>query len=337
MLRPAPSIAVLLTTLFLAAGAVAQDPDIARQERETSDQLERPTGGGVVARVQRPDGTLDLPEDATRPPRPTLVPEGAVLINRRGIIVPITGARWAFVFDPDETGHRDDPMFLQPCLRLAEMISLAEARERTVTFLVTGDVFVYRGQNHLLPTRFTTVAYADEDGDGRSSLRDATRRAYDSLAEPPDQPRDPNEPTSEPPSVDDLLRQVEEATSAAESVRQTSRPRSGGDEVRTVMAESSLIVSRTGRLVIGSAGMWEFMMDNGASDPPSSSAGMNDEPIRILPSLNLERMEERARRYGDRAQFIVSGTVTIFEERNYLIPTIYTIKLDRAGNLVPGH
>lgn len=336
MLRPARSIPALLTALLAAAGALAQDPDIARQERETSDQLERPTGGGVVAQVQRPNGTLDLPDDAARPLRPTLVPEGAVLINRRGIIVPITGARWAFVFDPDETGHRDDPMFLQPCLRLAEMISLAEARERTVTFLVTGDVFVYRGQNYLLPTRFTTVAYADEDGDGRTALRDATRRANDALSEPPDQPRDPDEPAPEPPSVDDLLQQVEEATSAAESMRRTTGPRAGEDD-RTVMAESTLIVSRTGRLVIGSTGMWEFMMDNGANDPPSSSAGVRDEPIRILPSLNLERMEDRARRYGDRAQFVVSGTVTIFEERNYLIPTIYTIKLDRAGNLVPGH
>ena len=325
---------------------LADTPDLTEDERQIQRDLSRRSGSGVVAPVERPDGTLEIPTDAARPATGSLIREGAFLIDRRGIIVPVAGRRWAFVFDPDETGKSDDPMFLQPCLRLSEMIRLAESRERTVTFLITGEVFVYRGQNYLLPRRFTTVAYDDERTDAREALRDATRRAGEALAPP--ESDDPDRPTDTPPgttpgttpTVDELLREVERATREAEAARnevgQTTRQRTR-DEDTGILAESTLIVSRTGRLVVGPTGMWEFVTDNGANADPGSTRISIDAPLTVLPSLNLQRMEQRANRYGDRARFIVSGTVTIFENRNYLLPTMFTIELDRAGNLVPGH
>lgn len=316
--------------------AIAQDDTpLTQPEREAREELQRPPAGGVVAPVLRPDNSFTIPEDDSVPSAGSLIPEGAFLIDRRGIIVPVAGQRWAFVYDTDETGEREDPMFLHPCLRLSEMIQLAESRERTVTFLVTGQVYVYRDRNYLLPTRFTTVPYEGEEGAGRDALYNATRRANDSL---PDDDSDAtsNIPSSEPPSVDELLSQVDEATKEAESVRR-AEPRPTSDDVEaSIMAESTLIVSRTGRLVIGPTGIWEFVTDNGVNTREGSQMSL-DAPLAILPCLNLQRMEQRARRYADRALFTVSGTITIFEDRNYLLPTIYTVKLDRAGNLVPGH
>lgn len=318
---------------------LADIPDLTDEERQTQRDLSRRAGSGVVAPVERPDGTLEIPTDAARPATGSLIREGAFLIDRRGIIVPVAGRRWAFVFDPDETGNADAPMFLQPCLRLSEMIRLAESRERTVTFLVTGEVFVYRGLNYLLPRRFTTVAYDDERTDAREALRDATRRAGEALA-PPETGDDPDRPAATPPTVDELLREVERATREAEAARnevgQTTQRRTR-DEDSGILAESTLILSRTGRLVVGPTGMWEFVTDNGANADPSATRISIDAPLTVLPSLNLQRMEQRAARYGDRARFIVSGTVTIFENRNYLLPTMFTVELDRAGNLVPGH
>ncbi|MGQ0628161.1 MAG: hypothetical protein ACT4PL_08700 [Phycisphaerales bacterium] len=102
---------------------------------------------------------------AAQPPG-RLLREGSVLVSRRGRMVKTRAGEWAFVFDSDGTGKADVPMILQPCLRLAEMERIALSGQsgtgtattaEAVTFTVSGQVFVYKGRNYLLPTLAVTT------------------------------------------------------------------------------------------------------------------------------------------------------------------------------------
>ena len=84
----------------------------------------------------------------------TLRREGAFVINRRArmVRVPGEGLPWMVVFDADATGLADPPMYLMPCQMLERVESLAQQHGDAAVFLVSGEVYVYRGANYLLPT-----------------------------------------------------------------------------------------------------------------------------------------------------------------------------------------
>lgn len=89
--------------------------------------------------------------------------EGQFVIARRGQMVRSNSAfaftPYMFQFEPDENGIQDPPMFLQPCQVLEDMEKLVQSRDSKVTFIVTGQVFVFGSPakgtpavNYLLPT-----------------------------------------------------------------------------------------------------------------------------------------------------------------------------------------
>jgi hypothetical protein len=85
--------------------------------------------------------------------------EGQFIITRRGRMVRASGdsSAWMFVFDGDASGIQDPPMFLMPCTLLEDMEGLANRGGDSAIFVVSGQVFVYRGANYLLPTLMRLV------------------------------------------------------------------------------------------------------------------------------------------------------------------------------------
>ena len=109
-----------------------------------------------------------------------LLREGSIVVSRRARMVRgREGTGWALVFDntaaptvvaatataastpPPSPASAppspDVPMILQPCQKLAEMERLALQFGDALTFTVSGQVFVFKGRNYLLPS----VALAD--------------------------------------------------------------------------------------------------------------------------------------------------------------------------------
>jgi hypothetical protein len=86
--------------------------------------------------------------------RARLLREGTFLTSRRGRVVRSSGGDWEFVFDADARGDADPTMILMPCLNLAGMERIAEKKGEAATFTVTGQVFIYRDRNYLLPTLY---------------------------------------------------------------------------------------------------------------------------------------------------------------------------------------
>ncbi|MBI1371978.1 MAG: hypothetical protein GC159_04355 [Phycisphaera sp.] len=97
----------------------------------------------------------------TAPALPTgpLRPQGSLVISRRGRMIRASGGMtpWAFVFESDGPTLKDPPMFLMPCEELQQMEQVIDRKQDRAVFEVSGEVYVYRGANYLLPTRMGEV------------------------------------------------------------------------------------------------------------------------------------------------------------------------------------
>ncbi|MCX5659528.1 MAG: hypothetical protein NTW19_07365 [Planctomycetota bacterium] len=83
----------------------------------------------------------------------TLRREGEFVVERRGRLVHGTGnSTVMFAFDADARTSPEPPMVLIPCQLLQSMENLSQERGDRVVFVLTGQVFTYRGANYLLPT-----------------------------------------------------------------------------------------------------------------------------------------------------------------------------------------
>lgn len=87
--------------------------------------------------------------------QPTLRREGEFIPPRRGRLVRSDdGGHSMFVFAADGKSSPQPPMVLLPCRMLQSMEDLVAERGENMVFILTGQVFTYRGMNYLLPSVF---------------------------------------------------------------------------------------------------------------------------------------------------------------------------------------
>jgi len=90
--------------------------------------------------------------------KPELRREGEYVINRRGRVVRSpSGNQMIFVFESDGKDTSDPPMILHPCRNLQIIEEMIAERGDRLVFVVTGQVFAYRGVNYMLLTSFRQV------------------------------------------------------------------------------------------------------------------------------------------------------------------------------------
>ncbi len=86
-------------------------------------------------------------------PQAQLKKEGEFLVARTGRLIRSSdGAHALFVLDSERQGAPEPPMIMQACKLLETMEQTVREQGDAVPFVVTGQVFVYRGANYLLPT-----------------------------------------------------------------------------------------------------------------------------------------------------------------------------------------
>lgn len=82
---------------------------------------------------------------------------------------------------------------------------------------------------------------------------------------------------------------------------------------QTVLREGTPVVNRVGRLVLGAdGGPSEFVFE-------SDGGALRDPPLIVLPNLKLMIMEDTTRGNTREPRFRVSGVVTEYRGRNYLL------------------
>lgn len=294
---------------------------------------------GPVVVDPAPSQRLGVPGGIVRqdlaPTASGLIREGAFVSEHQGLLRPLKGGGWAFVFDPDAEGNRLRPMVVQPGQRLTEMRRLVEASERPITFRVSGRVLVYNNRNYLLPTFYTTLAVGSREEvapgvDDRTD--DPALREFEGLFE---------DGTADP-TLDEAIREVErlDRPSEVRVPRGSATPddrASQEEQASRLIREGIQITARVGRLTRAPGGGWLITFDNGPDAPAGTADGATlDTPMQVMPCLNLQGMQALAEQYGPQLRFTVSGTVYVYEGRNYLLPSMYIIEIDRTGNLTPG-
>ncbi len=138
-----------------SADDVANDLLKERRKPPTTAPTTRPSDG-------RPPATQPQQVDprivGTAPdgPPPVLRREGEFIVARTGRLVRTAGGAGVgqsmFVFDADAKSAAESPVYVMPCQMLQSMETLVQERGDSVKFLISGQVFTYRGANYMLPT-----------------------------------------------------------------------------------------------------------------------------------------------------------------------------------------
>lgn len=264
--------------------------------------------------------TVDLRGDGASAAEtiPGLLPEGMFVVRQFGTMRLVGAAGWVFIFAPNTDGPTLPPMPMLPCANLQAMEQIAGPAAdsgRDAGFLVSGQVFVFEGRNYLLPTIFVQADGPDP------ATTPATTPAGEPAAAPGVDPFE--DPDASEPSVDELLRRIEEASQRAPTGDASPQfaPNPAG-----LAPEGALVASRRGRLLRSESGGWKFVPDVDADTP----VGV-DQPMDLLPCRALEAMLAEQTLLGQRP-FVVSGRVFIYNGRNYLLPTMFVIeRRDAAG------
>ena len=91
----------------------------------------------------------------------------------------------------------------------------------------------------------------------------------------------------------------------------------------TALQENSALINRRGKITRDRSGGWLLVFD-------ADAAGSADPPVKLLPCMLLQSIEDYARRSGNNSPLIISGQVYLYNGQNYLLPTVYRIPHERS-------
>ncbi len=252
----------------------------------------------------------------------------------------------------------DRPLILLPSLtleRLEAAMSTAEAGHERPAAVISGQIFSYRDREYILPqqpsslvtaTAEQTVTRSDLPPSGKHDevprerpkesdqasvqelIRDLEARRTNPRALSPSGtassatgPRADNRAGPVPEINPNVQRQAREGDHA----RQRAQPDAGanpssrsGEHAKTVLPEGTILTSRRGRVVRLAAGELAFAVDGDGQN------GI-EPPMTLLPSATLQRLEDLILWRGERQTVEISGRLTSYAGKNYLMPTIFVV------------
>ncbi len=317
-----------------------------RTPEDSTAHSEKPKVSGTEAPTG-PTATIPglSPETFTVPPG-RYYPEGTFLVRRTGKIRSLKTGEVVFI--PDAPAQRDGrrrgerPMLMLPCQALSSLQSAvatsADPEETRVE--VSGQLFVYRERQQILPTVFTIVQAKPE----------AKAPAGEAVAPIAAKPVDPAEATSvragDDPEVADLIKQLESRRSEVRPVvpaatAEPASPAAGvpesrpgaapsaetekGGGPRSLVPEGTLMTDRRGRIVrMGDRLGIAFDGDANSSPEPA---------MFILRSRALERLEGAIGSRTDSVAIVMTGRVYAYKNQNYILPLL--AQIEAQGQIRP--
>ena len=308
-----------------AAGAARQSPTTKAGNLESPGQVDDAkvyiTAEDVLKalRSRRPTHPIIEPASArgrTAPIKRALWPEGASLVDQTGWLEE-EGAWWVF---HAESNEEIPPVKLLPNAALEGMVRTARGAAEPIYFQVSGEFTVFQDENYLLP-RFAARLRRKESLP-EPGVVEAIKSAEPEAGDASSAPSKPTVATDAP--VDDVLRVLGNRVPQRRLISLNDRASTGRVEKRGLLPDGSPLVERPGRLTSSSDG-WVFVFESDRLDYP-------EPPMALLLNMNTQLMVEAVAKDATGLVFLVSGEVTSFSGRNYLLPRIAQRRID-SGNL----
>jgi len=278
-------------------------------------------------------------------------PEGTFLVRRTGTVrILKTGEA---VFIPDMPSPRDArrrgerPMILLPSQTLAALQSsiATSANPEETRVEVSGQLFVYRERQQLLPTIFTVIRTPTPTAaTSPITPTSPTSAVPSSEAKPTPAMNESGEVSSvrpgDDPEVADIIKQLEsrrsevlppissatpEGTKGDEGHSITASDADRGNASRSLVPEGTIFTDRRGRLVrIGDRLGIAF---DGDANTPAEPA------MYIIRSKALERLEGAISSRTGSVDIVMTGRVYTYRNQNYILPLM--AQLEPQGQLKP--
>ena len=196
----------------------------------------------------------------------------------------------------------------------------ARSAAEPVSFQLSGEFTVFQDENYLLP-RFAALLRAKESMPEPVAV-EATKVVQPEAAEESTEPSE--SPVAIDAPVDDILRKLIEQRPERRMISIDDPPSMDRVEKRGVLPDGSPLVERPGRISSGPGG-WMFVFESDRPDYP-------EPPMALLLNMNTQLMVEALAQGATGLVFLVSGEVTSFNGRNYLLPRVARRRFD-DGNL----
>lgn len=349
----------------LIAGVVIGSASMAAIQPEPPTIAPKRSVPPPPASPARPAQIIPPPGDGIGGPIGGRWGEGKFIVRRAGVLVPAPTGEWVFSFLPTASGPRERPVVLMPnavlerlerALRISPD-SMGDANEQDASskpvVSLTGQVFLYAGREYLLASAFSIAAPTPAPADEAPSTLETPEADADAAdgtgAETP--ASDSDAPTQRPESeqinaavsdsaVEDLIKDLEarrgptvrRSISASTPAPLAPEPASSATASSAVSPDAAtseagaaapdgdgrLLTGMRGRVVRLAGGELAFAADN---DQNSRSRG----PLVLLPCRTLTRLEELAQARGDDQAIELSGRVTSYQGRQFVLPTSYLI------------
>lgn len=323
-------VLILTVEILIGSAVLGQEPQGQQtQPRPEPAEVERAleVGRAKTPPIEPSEGGFsgggdDLLATLTGARRNLLWPEDFRLAMRTGQLNR-TQDGFEFVFAPDQAGHADKPIQILPNSKLRQMRIYAESSGEAVEFAITGPVTEYRGANYVLVRDVTilgrraapapaTTQPASEQEPGATATDSGALGVLDQMEQGSTVAR-PLRPIESGA--------VEKAPSEPDVERRSIAP---VGEAARLWPEDTRLANRVGRLV-REPDSWTFAFESDSDEPA-------DPPIRLLPNLALQRLEELSAEGTRSVVFTVSGDVTEYGPHNYLLVRRFSVRRD-DGNI----
>ncbi len=259
------------------------------------------------------------------------VREGTHFVSRTGHIIHVPGSQQLLMaFDNSADSTPAGPMILLPNLNLLSMESVKLSKNSAANFRVSGTVTEYKGKNYILIDDAQTTLAAPT-----ATPPDAPPAAPSRRAAPALQSQTPPTPVARPPqpavtvagdsaqrTMDRLLAPPPNSGVELPGVLDTIPASSGAAAPAAVapyappakiVREGTHLINRIGRLN-HTANQTEAVFTFDADGKT-----MGDPPMTILPNLKLAAMEGAVLGRAGDLHFRISGTVTEYKGKNYIL------------------
>ena len=282
-----------------------------------------------------------------------LLPEGFQISGRNAkLIKHPTDQRWflkvpsspsaddPFSVDPNSDDPFANPLEVLPCQWLTKMVSVTgQKTDLSITFRVWAEVTTYQDKNYLLPKDVYTLSLFGSPSDPPAETSPVARpggvyssQTDDTLKVDATDPNDKfklpaklrqallKSPRPQPILIENLNNDNGTSTSS------TMKSFTVGGTTRTDLAENHMVANRVGRIAYDpDSRYWLFAFE-------ADTQSLAEPPIALLPAQLLEIVEKTLQKNSQPVKFRISGQVTRYQNKNYLLLRKLLIVLDR-GNL----